>query len=56
MPDLRLWGENVAPADVPAFKTWLEKNRNAGRIRFSPHLEPKIAEQEGYRFILEGLK
>jgi len=54
--DLRLWGENVAPADVPAFKTWLEKNRNAGRIRFSPHLEPEIAEEEGYRFILEGLK
>lgn len=54
--DLRIWGETVSREDVPAYRAWLEGIRDAGRIEFSPHLEPSVAAQRGYEFILAGLK
>jgi hypothetical protein len=65
---LNVWASKVAPQDVPRFRSWLEEANAAGRIQFNTYSNPdgvdpetvkrfnERSAQQGYRFILEGLK
>lgn len=55
--DLRSWAHEVRPEDIPAFRAWLDKVRDDGRIQWHPRRQTKAVDPDkGYQFILGGLR
>lgn len=53
---LRNWAHEVRPEDIPAFRSWLETNREAGRIQWhTPRQGKAVDPGAGFEFILKGL-
>jgi RNA polymerase sigma factor (sigma-70 family) len=52
---LHMWSRNLTPAGVPAFRSWLEKQWDEGKLVLDPLDESRQSAEKGYRFVLKGL-